>query len=838
MTSVRLGLATCVWDEAAALPAFLAYHRALGVERVYLYLDRCSDESAAIAAAHPFVTAIARADADGAAFESWQLACHDDALARARADGLDWLLPIDVDEFAWGGGLGSAAPASAVAAGDLRAMLAAVPPAVEAVVFAPLEIVPAWRAPDDPPWRQADVWREAFPVRTMWDPIAAEPVAVQRPLGHDQGKSAARVTASLQAFSAHRWTRAQGRPLPEPQPIAEVVAGHHLHYVVQDAAQWLDKYRKFAEHPEVWLRGVAMGFPKRAWRLAAPQMSLRDAERYFDAAVAVPPAARDRYRAAGQVASLPVVRRVLDEIGFGTAPPAPRGRVAFVGLDALDLDLVHAGVAAGELPVLARVLASSLQAPTVSPAGCWVGAMWTSMVTGVGPGRHGRYCWEQLVPGSYDERSTADPTATLPPAFWDALGAAGRRTAICDVPFAPAMRAGDGVQLREWGCHDPEVGFRTEPPSLADEVLAAVGPHPLGTHCNRRRDAGDFAALRDDLVAGLVRRTRLHRWLLARPDWSLLCSVYSEMHCVGHQCWHLHDPRHRRYDPGLTRAVGSDPVREVLRALDRSLGDLLAGLGAEATVLLWASSGMRPHQQLTFLLDEMLAGLELAGAIQPRALRRRQAARGVRVDAEAASRRAVRVRFDVSRDDRLARRSRADSVAFQVSNNHAEGAIRLNVVGREPAGLVAAAEVDAVCRLLARGLASFVDADTGRPVVEAVVRSRDVHRGPFAGDLPDLFVRWNPDVVAARVASPVAGAVVGDYDGVRSGDHRAAGRLLLLGPHVRPGVLDRTVRVEDLAPTLSALCGVRLADVDGRVVPELLAGRCFGAPGFLAAPPA
>ena len=46
-----------------------------------------------------------------------------------------------------------------------------------------------------------------------------------------------------------------------------------------------------------------------------------------------------------------------------------------------------------------------------------------------------------------------------------------------------------------------------------------------------------------------------------------------------------------------------------------------------------------------------------------------------------------------------------------------------------------------------------------------------------------------------------------------------------MGPRVRPGRLDRPVNVMDFAPTLAALLGTRLDDVDGRVIPEIAALR-------------
>jgi predicted AlkP superfamily phosphohydrolase/phosphomutase len=159
-----------------------------------------------------------------------------------------------------------------------------------------------------------------------------------------------------------------------------------------------------------------------------------------------------------------------------------------------------------------------------------------------------------------------------------------------------------------------------------------------------------------------------------------------------------------------------------------------------------------------------------------------------------------------------------------------DGAIRVNLAGREPNGLVQPGrQYDAVCRRIADALGTIVDVDTGRQIVARVVRTRDVYRGERLAALPDLWVEWRKLGHVHRVESPLIGRVERDWDGCRTGDHRPGGRVLISGPHVRPGRLDRPVPVIDLAPTVAAMLGVVLPDVDGTPVPELVRGRVHAA---------
>lgn len=101
----RLAMVLCVRNEEDFLLANLLYHRALGVERAYVYLDRCTDRSVELASRLAGVRLIEAAPAERARFEyvgDFQAACMTHALGLARAEGFAWLLAVDADEFASG----------------------------------------------------------------------------------------------------------------------------------------------------------------------------------------------------------------------------------------------------------------------------------------------------------------------------------------------------------------------------------------------------------------------------------------------------------------------------------------------------------------------------------------------------------------------------------------------------------------------------------------------------------------------------------------------------------------------------------------------------------------
>jgi predicted AlkP superfamily phosphohydrolase/phosphomutase len=484
----------------------------------------------------------------------------------------------------------------------------------------------------------------------------------------------------------------------------------------------------------------------------------------------------------------------------------------FVGLDAMDPGLVRSWAAEGALPTLARLLPEGASAPPRNPRGLYIGALWPTLYTGCSPASHGRYCYEQWVPGTYGTRPTAPADVRRPP-FWTAVGEAGRRACVIDVPHAPLAPPPGGVQIADWGSHDAPGEFRAAPSELARRVTEEFGGEPVGPCDRRRATAGEVAAFRDALCERAATKARIACRLHAEGRFDLLAVVFADSHCAGHHLWHVHDAGHERHDPALAAALG-DPLKDVYRALDAAVATVLEGVGARASAFVLASHGMGPHHDGNRLVEELLRRLAAAPAGgRPPALRARLA--------RLLDRRRLH-RLDRRLGGRLrVPRSRGHGRAFVVPNNDEWVAIRANVVGREPHGRVESTALDGYLETLTSDLLGVRNAETGEPVFREAFRASDAYpSGPGADALPDLFLAWNRSSPISAVESDKVGRLEGKYRGLRTGDHRPEGLLLARGPGISPGPRP-AIDIHDLAPTLAARLGVSLPGVDGRPVPSL-----------------
>ncbi len=493
-------------------------------------------------------------------------------------------------------------------------------------------------------------------------------------------------------------------------------------------------------------------------------------------------------------------------------------RVIFIGIDAAEASLIHLWIEAGVMPNLAAFSRNALQGVSANSPGIYTGSVWPSFHTGLQPGRHGRYFYRQLEQGTY--KTSAFPANRLPVApFWDQLDRHQRKVAIVDLPKAPLVELESGIQLCDWGVHDPDGPPCSSPTTLATEITARFGKDPVGPCDLALRNKAGVAGLRAKLIERAQRKTDIILDLLGRRSWDLFATVYAESHCAGHQFWSLHDPSHPDHDANLLKSLGGDPLRDVYGAIDQGIGRVLAAAESEANVIVLASHGMGAHYDGTFILDEILRRLEgITTDAGTGTLRKLQALWQKTPKGLRSRLMPISDRFH----DSWVGRDRSARKCFLVPTNDNCAGIRINLIGREPNGMVQpGTEFHAFCNSLVSDLSKIINVETGRPLVREVLRTAEEFPGEHQSALPDLLVLWDRTAPIRKVTSEKIGNLEREYSGIRTGDHRNHGRFYARGPSIAAGKLADAVHITDFAPTIAAMLNVELLDVDGKPIPSL-----------------
>jgi predicted AlkP superfamily phosphohydrolase/phosphomutase len=495
-------------------------------------------------------------------------------------------------------------------------------------------------------------------------------------------------------------------------------------------------------------------------------------------------------------------------------------RVLMVGIDAAEITLIERWRDDGSLPNLKALCDRGRFGPLASTAEWLVGSPWATFYTARPPQEHGFNHYLMWRPETMTlERPS--PTWLPLPRFWHELGQAGRRIVVVNVPLTYAPEPFPGIEISGWATHESLMAPASHPPEILDWLRRSVADPEPDQDTGHLLAADEPAAIRKRGIDATEAVVTASLALMRKQPWDLFLACFSAAHRAGHALWDASSLADRSK---LTDDQMAAVLKEVYVACDAGLGRLVAEAGADARVLVFAVHGMGVNTSRSSILPEMLArvlkadaGTDAgADAAEPRQSLLKQLRN--RVPNEWRNR--LKSRLPVALQDRLTAHWRTGTIDWSATRAFVpfcdlEGFVRVNLRGREAQGIIAPGEdYERLLTTIADGLRSFVDEDTGEPVVAAIGRRDELYpTGPQRDLLPDLIVRWSSRPAAAhrRLGSPRYGAFAWSTPGRvpdgRSGHHRPTGFLAAAGEGLAPGL-----RIEghilDLAPTVFDLLGV------------------------------
>jgi predicted AlkP superfamily phosphohydrolase/phosphomutase len=526
--------------------------------------------------------------------------------------------------------------------------------------------------------------------------------------------------------------------------------------------------------------------------------------------------------------------------------------VLAIGLDGFDIGFGGPLIDSGELPALAALRDRSRRFLLDHGAAARTGLAWEHFATGMTPERARRSSMVELVDDEYD---TAQRGTRFAPFFslFDA------RVVVFDSPYTDISRAPGARGVVGWGGHDPGVDPMTRPHELQAELTSRFAyPSRQWLYAAPWQSPTLTAEAGAGLVRGVDVRREASRWLLAErcADWDLGIVVVSELHAAAEAFWHGIDPGHPLHDhPSAAPAARS--LADVYRATDRLVGDLLEATSPRS-VLVFSMGGMGTNNSdvpSMVLLPELLyrwsTGCQLlqvpeewsadptrvpllseaqkwdaalaacftdSGEPAPRTLKRRVSARLPPAVRDLARRALAPSRprlATVPLEWMPAMRYRGvwpTMRAFALPSFY-DGRVRINLQGREPAGIVDPAHYASTCDELEDLLRACHDPRTGAPLVSSIER----HAWPDSSTMgithADLTVEWGGP--ACALVHPELG-LVGPVPFKRPGGHTGLyGFAFVSGEAVEIG--DGGLRSAfDVTPTLLTLLDATpVPDVDG-----------------------
>jgi len=451
-------------------------------------------------------------------------------------------------------------------------------------------------------------------------------------------------------------------------------------------------------------------------------------------------------------------------------------KTLFIGLDGAEPELVEKWAQSGQLPNLKKLLDTYYHRPINSPKGFGDGGLWSSLVTGVNPGKHGHYFAIQINPQTYMLDTYSIDTDMHRDPFWYFCSKMGRTVGIIDVYTSPLRTGLKGMQVMDWMIHDRMGEPRSWPSSLIKTLHEKYMVDPLqgDTEVLYRSDE-DYVQLHQDVLDRIDAKTRASVDLLKNNEWDLFCVGYCDAHDIGHQSWHWHDSDDANHPAELV-AKNGDPVLNTYIAMDDAVGKLIAAADAR-NVFLVCGLGMDKQSLCNTGLQQILAHY-----------------------------------CGIEGDRNAVIQERISMPYFELPHNMHGGAIRINLQGRESQGIVAEEDYDGVLHELRNKLLTLKDADSGESIVKEVVMVHEECPGDFQNNLPDMFVVWNKPLSVKTIQvdehKQIELEAIYKFE-FRSGDHSDRAVFMSSNQYA-----EDIIETESIAATICNTLGVNLPESD------------------------
>ena len=515
----------------------------------------------------------------------------------------------------------------------------------------------------------------------------------------------------------------------------------------------------------------------------------------------------------------------------GSVDTSDRKTVVF-GLDGACFELIEPWLDAGALPTLAGLIDAGGQTALESCVPATTPPAWTSLTTGVNPGKHGVFGFYGRRRGSYDTDPVSDVDVRAR-RLWDYTTEADLTSLVVNVPVTHPPREIDGALVPGYLSPDP-------PSTYPDGLLADLGLEEYRVYADSEATDVSEAQLRDEWLALTDSRRELTLALMERYEWDLLFVEFQKTDGAVH-----------KFDDEVN-------IRRVFERVDDCMASILESVNEEPNVFVVSDHGIGQQKKWsvalnTWLVEQGYAATTVGSAAQESWLA--EAATGIDEgpkSSDASDGAIGRVLSALSRVGvtkqrlerglstvglyefaaRLAPAGAGDSFEEEVVDEAASRAfyqgtgfsgvdtgVTLNAESFYADGVVSEADYESLREELMEALRNLEGPDGQRPF-SSVQPRKAVYEGPAVEYAPDIVLEQSADYVIG--SSQPRGQTFIPADEGRI-DHTRNGLLVAAGPDIESGwELSRTPPIVDVTPTLLALYGVPLAErFDGKPLLEL-----------------
>jgi predicted AlkP superfamily phosphohydrolase/phosphomutase len=439
---------------------------------------------------------------------------------------------------------------------------------------------------------------------------------------------------------------------------------------------------------------------------------------------------------------------------------APLGRVIVVGLDGLEPTTVLKLVGEHKLPNFARLIRDGVFGGLMSTLPPSSATAWTSMATGVNPGKHGIYGFM----GSTKTNPSGGPIFNTSKqrgfdAVWQVIGRYGLKSIIINIPLTSPADSLNGMMIAGFPHTSDDTASYYWPKSLASE-LTDYSFDAFRVTCAKSHEDRFIQKMK----AIESRRCAVGLRLFEKYPWDLFWLTFVFTDRYQHYLWKYADPHHPMYDAIGAKEYGN-AIEDCYEQADGYLGEFMKRMKPDDLLLVVSDHGFR---RLYYTVNGQNFICRTFGNTH-----------------------------EVACSDFFGAKFKLEVSGANAEERYASMRTRL---------------IDA--------LRALTDPTSHASIIDSIYVKEDIYKGPYLGSAPDVICMENPDYLFFKLPqTPDLRTIDAGPrpDMAFSGFHQRRGSLGLLGSRVVKGATVEA-KVEDVAAIIMAYLGVPAPrEIDGHV---------------------
>lgn len=469
----------------------------------------------------------------------------------------------------------------------------------------------------------------------------------------------------------------------------------------------------------------------------------------------------------------------------------PDKRVLIIGLDGATWDIINPLLKENKLPNLARLVNKGIIANLTSVLPIISSVAWTSFATGVNPGKHGIFGYQQCDRESYKTYITTSEDIHEK-WFWEILSEHGKKVIIINVPGTYPPRKVNGILIA--GEVAPDISVY--PPELASWLKRKGYKVEAKGYVVTPKD--EFI---QDIYYTTEKRAEIALELMKREEWDLFLIVFTELDRIQHALWEDME----RGDPKY-----GDEIFKYYQKLDEIVGEMVESVDKNTTIIVMSDHGFGRLKKRVWidvwlkengflkvkfsiknlwneLLVKLSSFLRKIGLSQP-----------------------VREAFKKLGLGFILLKSPQIEVDIEHSKaftcGYYEGPIWINKA------LLNQTEYQRVREKIIEGIKNLKDPESNKPIAKAVFTKEEIYDGEALENAPDILILSNEDY---SVVGGLGFSGIFEPNLEEKATHRLNGILIVVDGEKKPLP---SASIMDIAPTVLHIFNISTDRMDGKII--------------------